>query len=84
MTATIIWFNVAAYNPKLDQRKVLQNTERNSDPVHRKYESYWIDYEEKAHTIKKSKSNNLFEDIKPCTSSKGISYDLLISLLNIR
>ena len=68
------------YNHKLGEKTDSKMSKRVSDPMLRNYKMSWSNNDEKSQTMKKSKSNNLFGDIKPCPTSKGIYCYFLISL----
>ena len=59
------------YNLKVDEKKSLKRLDRSSDPIQWNYKMSWIKHDEKSQTMKKSKSNNLLDDIKPCQTSRG-------------
>ena len=61
------------YNLKLENKKALQKSDRSLDTIQRSYKLSRINNDVKSHKIKKSKSSGLFDDIKPCPTTRGIA-----------
>ena len=60
------------YRPKFEKKRIMQNVERSTELMQRKYKMSIIKNEERTYTIKKSKSNNHFDDIQQPSTSKGM------------
>ena len=65
-------FKILMYNPRFEKRKTIRNTERSSEPVCRNYRISRINREENWKSMKKSRSNNRFDDVEDRPRSKGI------------